>query len=134
MHTIGRHLLIELHGCPAALLNHVEHVQAALYRAAREAGVTLLEAVVHKFHPHGVTALALLSESHLSIHTWPEYGYAAADVFTCGRAADPGSACRSLVSAFEAKRHVVREIPRGEVEDEPPDVMACRCSDLLFVP
>jgi S-adenosylmethionine decarboxylase len=69
--------------------------------------------VSHKFHPQGVTALGLLSESHISIHTWPEHGYAAADVFTCGDRANPQRACNYLLKAFEATRHSLTKLVRG---------------------
>jgi S-adenosylmethionine decarboxylase len=69
--------------------------------------------VTHQFEPHGVTALGLLAESHISIHTWPEYGYAACDVFTCGQTANPQQACQYLVCVFRAARHSLTKMVRG---------------------
>ena len=85
------------------LLDDEEFVKKALTEAASAAGATLLNLVSHKFEPQGVTALALLAESHISIHTYPEYGYAAVDAFTCGEHTNPESACRSLKDSFESK-------------------------------
>ena len=75
--------------------------------------VTLLKLSSHQFHPQGVTAVGLLAESHLSIHTWPEHGYAAVDVFTCGEEARPQQACDYLVKRFAARRHSLVVLPRG---------------------
>ena len=77
---------------------------------------TLLQLVSHQFEPQGVTALALLAESHMSIHTWPENGYAAIDVFTCGRTATPEAACAFLVEQFGAARHRLKVLSRGAAE------------------
>jgi S-adenosylmethionine decarboxylase len=84
--------------------------------ASRQGMATLLNLISHKFHPQGVTALALLAESHISIHTWPENGYAAVDVFTCGQG-DPRRACEFLVKQFQAQNHSLRILPRGEFKD-----------------
>ena len=69
--------------------------------------------VSHHFHPQGVTALGLIAESHVAIHTWPEYRYAAIDVFTCGRRANAEKACRYLISALKAERHSLKTLTRG---------------------
>ncbi len=98
--------MLELTGCPAELLDDLAAVEAAV-RAAADAGMsTLLKVTSHRFEPSGVTVLGLLAESHISVHTWPEEGYAAADVFTCGETAQPKQACQTLakmLSATDAK-------------------------------
>lgn len=111
--TVGRHCMVELHGCPHRLLDDAEFVARALREAARAGNATLLNEVSHRFEPHGITALALLSESHLSIHTWPEFGFAAADAFTCGLKAQPEEICRYLVEAFQARHHTLVKLVRG---------------------
>jgi S-adenosylmethionine decarboxylase len=98
-------------------LNDERFVRQTLRRAVRESGATLISEVSHSFDPHGVTALGLLAESHISIHTWPEYAYAAVDVFTCGQRAVPEKACRYLVQAFRAGRHRLRRLARGPAAD-----------------
>lgn len=109
---VGIHCILELYDCPANLLNDVEFIKDSLRRAAQEAGATLLGDLAHQFDPQGVTALALLAESHISMHTWPENGYAAVDVFTCGHHTDPEIACRFLVQAFQAGQHGYCKLPR----------------------
>jgi S-adenosylmethionine decarboxylase len=111
--TIGYHCILELNGCPAELLDDRDFVLEAVREAAIAADLTLLGEVSHGFTPQGVTALALLSESHISVHTWPELGYAAADVFTCGEHANPREACEHLARRFQASEQEVRVIPRG---------------------
>lgn len=101
MQQEGRHWLIELTGCTPSLLDDAAHVRRAMVAAAREAGATVVGELVHAFQPQGVTGLLLLAESHLSVHTWPERGYAAVDVYTCGDAR-PQVAARVLAQAFEA--------------------------------
>lgn len=111
--SIGSHCILELHDCPAAVLDDIDAIRNAIREAARRANSTLLQEVAHRFEPQGVTALGLLAESHISIHTWPELGYAAADVFTCGEEAEPERACKYLAEAMEAERFELRRLPRG---------------------
>lgn len=109
---VGIHCILELYECPAHLLDDEDLIRATLHEAAQQAQSTLLGEVTHRFHPQGVTALALLAESHISIHTWPELGYAAADVFTCGTHTTPVAACDHIVFALQSGRHVLSQIAR----------------------
>jgi S-adenosylmethionine decarboxylase len=109
----GVHFLLEIHGCPASRLDDVDFVQRSIETATQRAGLTVIKIVAHSFDPVGVTAIALLSESHLSIHSWPEKGYAAIDLFTCGTAAKPQLACDCLIELFEAESHSLQIIERG---------------------
>jgi len=117
--SVGSHLLLELYGCPTALLDNKTYVLKVVREAVSRAGCTLIGDLSHQFHPQGVTAIALLSESHISVHTWPELGYAAADAFTCGDVAQPEKACEWLIDALQAKTHSLRRLARG-VEISPP--------------
>jgi S-adenosylmethionine decarboxylase len=130
---IGTHCILEIYGCAKHLLNDVEFIKHALREAAEEAQSTLLAQVEYKFDPHGVTALVLLAESHISIHTWPENGYAAVDVFTCGQHTRPEQACQYLIDAFQAQDHTLMTLarrtalePKTEVPQERPLVGAGR--------
>lgn len=84
METRGRHLLIEFRGCTAPLLNDPDGLQALMERAAVAARATIVNSVFHTFSPQGVTGVVVVEESHFSVHTWPEHGYVAVDVYTCG--------------------------------------------------
>lgn len=110
--TVGKHCILELYDCDCARLDDEQVVRAAITNAALRAGATLLNLISHRFEPHGVTGLALLAESHISIHSWPESGYAAVDVFTCGDHTMPESACRVLVEEFGARHHTLRSFRR----------------------
>ena len=110
---VGTHCILELHGCSYDRLNDVLFVREAIERAAKQGLATLLKLTSQQFYPQGVTAIGLLAESHLSIHTRPEHGYAAVDIFTCGETAEPTRACASLVEQFEARRHALQVLPRG---------------------
>jgi S-adenosylmethionine decarboxylase len=112
--TVGTHCVLELYGCPGELLNDPVTIREALRNAAETARSTLLAEVLHPFEPQGVTALALLAESHISIHTWPEHGYAAIDVFTCGEHTRPEQACEHLARALHARKFNLRKLPRGQ--------------------
>jgi len=122
--SIGSHCVLEIYDSPAALLDDPNAVVQALHSAAKAAKATLLQTTHHRFEPHGVTALALLAESHISVHTWPERGYAACDVFTCGTQTLPEAACMALVQAFESPRYSLRRFARGE--DMPAHATALR--------
>ncbi len=108
----GTHLIIDLHG--AERLADIEHIEATLRRCVDAARATLLHIHLHRFQPSGgVSGVAVLAESHISIHTWPEVGYAALDVFMCG-SADPDACVPVLKAAFSAKRVGVSELLRGQ--------------------
>ena len=123
MEAIGRHLLLELKDCNRELLSDLSFLRNTLLSAAREAGATIMGDSFHVFEPYGgVSGVVIIAESHLSIHTWPEYGYAAVDIFTCGNALHPERAVDLLVNALEAKSTSTLELERGilESEDEAP--------------
>ncbi len=109
----NKHCILELHGCPSDRLNDLTFIGEAIQAASREGYFTLLEFTTHQFHPQGATAIALLAESHLAIHTWPESQYAAVDIFTCGPQARPDEACQFLIDRFGAQEHVVLRMHRG---------------------
>ena len=111
--VVGKHYILELYGCAPELLNDADYVREGVVGAARAAGLTLLDLVSHHFAPQGVTAVGLLAESHLSIHTWPEHELAAADLFSCGKEATPNLACDYLIEYFRARDHTLRVLTRG---------------------
>lgn len=108
----GRHLLADLHGCRG--LDDVALVEAALRAGAEAAGATVLDIRLHGFGPgQGVTGVALLAESHISIHSWPEHGYAAIDIFLCGRRHDLGAALSAIAERLDAAEVRETMIARG---------------------
>ena len=111
VHCAGVHLIVDLHG--AERLDDIEHIEATLRRCVEAARATLLHIHVHHFQPNGVSGVAVLAESHISIHTWPDAGYAALDVFMCG-SADPDACVPVLREAFCARRVAVNELLRGQ--------------------
>lgn len=106
----GVHLIIDLHG--AERLDDQDHIEEAMRRCVVAAGATLLHLHLHRFSPEGVSGVAVLAESHISVHTWPENGYAAFDVFMCGDAR-PEACVPVLQEAFGAERVEVTELLRG---------------------
>ncbi|KHE94054.1 MAG: adenosylmethionine decarboxylase [Candidatus Scalindua rubra] len=113
MEAYGRHLLLEMWDCNRYILNDPEKITQIMCTAANDAGATVVKSIYHEFNPPGITAVAILSESHISVHTWPIEGYVAVDVFTCGTVADPQLAIKSLLEGFEPKEHTSVEIKRG---------------------
>ena len=109
---VGKHCILELYGCNSIKLNDEAFLRTILTNAAKESGATLLNLITHKFKPQGVTGLVLLAESHISIHTWPESGYAAADVFTCGDHTMPERACAKLISELAAQKYSMKRLRR----------------------
>jgi S-adenosylmethionine decarboxylase len=118
MQAVGRHLILEMWGCTN--LNSVETAERALREMVVALDVTLLDLKVYPFSPVGITGVAIVSESHLVIHTWPEYGYAAVDVFTCGAPRDPERAVAVLRRHYAPEHVTVMEINRGQL-DLPPE-------------
>ena len=112
----GKHCILELYECNSLKLNDELFVRASLINASKDANSKLLNMITHKFQPQGVTGLALLAESHISIHTWPENQYAAIDVFTCGSHTTPESACEVFIKDFEAQKNVLKTFFRERSE------------------
>jgi len=113
MKPLGRHVLAEIYGCEFDILNDIKKVETIMVNAALEAGAEVREFVFHKFSPQGVSGVVVISESHLAIHTWPELGYAAVDVFTCGDKVNPWDACNYLTECFCATHMAAKETERG---------------------
>jgi S-adenosylmethionine decarboxylase len=113
LNALGRHLLLELFDCDVDAISNLESVKGALIEAAKRAQATIVDVVFHEFNPFGVSGVVVIAESHLSIHTWPEYRYCAVDVFSCGDVLQPEIAVSYLVDAFGAARTSVVEMQRG---------------------
>lgn len=113
MNALGRHLLVELHDCDKGALNDLGFLRKVMVDAAIDCGAVVLGESFHHFSPQGVSGVVIIAESHLSIHTWPEYGYAAVDVFTCGTTVQPEKAAEVLIEKLGSKNHSLMEIPRG---------------------
>ncbi|GHA68450.1 hypothetical protein GCM10009007_06480 [Formosimonas limnophila] len=129
MHTsthaaTGQHLLLDLYGCDAALLSSLEQLTLLIKNAAHRANATIINSHFHHFgHQLGVTGVLLLKESHMSIHTWPEHGYAAIDIFMCGDA-EVDQAKTYLLAAFKPDQHTSQKINRGLYSNVFPPVPA----------
>ena len=110
----SKHFLLELYRCDYEKLNDESFLRCTLNNAAKLANATVLNLISNKFEPQGVTAIALLAESHLSIHTWPEKKYSAVDIFTCGQNMKPDISCKYLIEALMAEEHLLRVIDRNQ--------------------
>ncbi len=115
--TLGRHLLAEFYECDCETLDDVVLVENTMKRGALISGATIVDSSFHRFLPHGISGVVVVSESHLTIHTWPEFGYAAVDVFTCGDHVDPWKAFDFIKKAFKAGRATTDEIRRGKYSE-----------------
>jgi len=113
LHALGTHLLVELKDSNSKILNDIKKVQEILISAARQAKATIVEISFHKFSPFGISGVVVIAESHLTIHTWPEYGFAAVDIFTCGDLLKPEVAASYLIEKFQSKNPSMVEIKRG---------------------
>lgn len=111
--ALGTHIIVELSDCNPAILSDVDQVSNILIAAAKEAKAEILQTAFHRFSPQGVSGVVVIAESHLSIHTWPEYGYAAMDIYTCGDRTDPWKACYYAAAEFQAKKMLTTEVRRG---------------------
>ena len=109
---MGKHYLLNLYGCEFDILNNEVYLRNLIKLAAETTGATVLQTISHKFDPYGVTALCLLSESHISIHTWPEKGMAVCDVFTCGDTATPEDGVEYMKEQLKATDIVSHEFVR----------------------
>ena len=117
MHALGRHVLLELRDCDPQVLNDLNFLKRCLIETAEQIGATVLGESFSQFSPQGVSGVVIISESHLCIHTWPEYGYAAVDVFTCGQTVDPVQAVKLIVEKLGSKDSSFTEIKRGVLQN-----------------
>ena len=116
MHALGRHILAEIYGCDSEILNNKISIEKIMVESALKAGAEVREVIFHKFSPQGISGVVIISESHLTIHTWPELGYAAVDIFTCGDKINPWDACNYMTELFKAKNMTATEVKRGIFE------------------
>lgn len=117
METKGVHFILELSGCNPDTINDLEKVKDILTKAADKANAEIVKVVFHRFSPQGVSGVVVISESHLSVHTWPEHSYAALDIYTCGLKTMPQKACDYIIDQFEAKDVFITKLSRGEFEN-----------------
>ncbi len=113
MNALGKHILLELKDCDREVLNDLAFLKSTLIEAAEKCGATIMGVCFHAYSPQGVSGVVTIAESHLFIHTWPEYGYAAADIFTCGTSVQPEIAADILVRNLKSANYSVIEIQRG---------------------
>lgn len=123
MNALGRHILAEIYGCNPEILNDRDVIERIMVDSTLAAGAEIREVAFHKFSPMGVSGVVVISESHLTIHTWPEFGYAAVDVFTCGDRINPWDACNYMTERFNASHITATEVKRGLFE-QPVSVKA----------
>lgn len=113
---LGRHILVEFYNCDKNILNDHALIEKYMNEAATKANATIVQSVFHLFNPWGVSGAVVIQESHLTIHTWPEYGYAAVDLFTCGDSVDPWIAFDYLQEVLKSEKSETTEVPRGLVD------------------
>ena len=134
---LGTQLIVELSNCDPAILNDVELIKEAMEDAATIAGAHIVKSVFHNFNPVGISGVVVIAESHLAIHTWPEYGFASVDVFTCGETVSPHRAMIYLKSALGATELKYAEISRGNlsgntiVKDTPFTIIRNELSQII---
>jgi len=113
METLGRHFLLDLKECSSELLDNLDFVKQVLYSAVDEAGWPVVGESFHAFQPQGLSGVVLINGAHLCIHTWPEYAYAAIDIFVHGDSFQPGDVAGSIVEKLESKNPAMVELKRG---------------------
>ena len=113
MQALGRQILVELYNCDADILKNRDLIDAAMNEAVIRSKATVVTSTFHTFSPFGVSGVVVIAESHVAIHTWPEYGYAAVDIFTCGENIDPWVIHDYLKESFRSQNTSAMEIKRG---------------------
>jgi len=117
MHSQGTHIILDCFDCDFSILNDKEYLERELVSAALMAGAEVREVTFHKFAPQGVSGVVIISESHLSIHTYPEHGYAAIDIFTCGDKMRTDFAVEYILFHLNCKNYKIQILKRGEIYD-----------------
>lgn len=113
---LGQHVLAEFFECDPNILNNPGKIESLMVEAALECGATVVQKCFHMFNPYGVSGVVIIAESHFAIHTWPELGYAAVDLFTCGDKCDPKVSYEYLKKTFNSQNASFTELKRGIVD------------------
>lgn len=113
MEALGRQILVEFYDCKETNINDVEYIESSLIKATKASNATIISHNFHKFSPYGVSGVVVIAESHVAIHTWPEYNYAAVDIFTCGDTIDPWVIQEHLKEYLDSKNVSSMEMKRG---------------------
>jgi S-adenosylmethionine decarboxylase proenzyme len=111
--ALGVQIIADMYGCDPALLDDEDSIRRHMIEAAQRCGATVVSACFHHFSPHGVSGVVVIAESHLAIHTWPEHGYVALDLFTCGDSLNPEACFSYLRDAFHSQQQTINTILRG---------------------
>jgi len=119
MQALGRQILVEFYDCDKDILTDEKYIAKAMVEACEVGKATVVAHTFHSFSPFGVSGVVVIAESHVAIHTWPEYGYAAVDIFTCGDTIEPWLLFNFLKNAFRSQKASNMEIKRGLFETEP---------------
>ena len=123
MKILGRHLIVEYADCNNNVLDDIALLEEYMKESVRQAGATIVKSVFHRYNPQGVSGVVVIAESHISIHTWPEYGYASVDFFTCGESVDPYKAFEYMKEKLQSQKPHVFELKRG-IPSETDEVIA----------
>ena len=118
MNALGRHILAEYYECEVEILNNLELLERSMREAVLKSGATIIDSTFHRFSPHGVSGVVVIAESHMALHTWPEYAYAAVDFFTCGDRVDPWKAFDHMKQELESSKNSTKEVKRGLLSAE----------------
>lgn len=118
MKSLGKHLIVELYDCNNKILNDVREVERVMVDAAKKARAHIVDVIFHSYNPQGVSGVVVIAESHLAIHTWPEYAFASVDIYTCGEEIDPWVACEYIESKLKARNSTTLEMKRGVIRNK----------------
>lgn len=113
MEALGRQILVEFYDCDSSAINDVDYIEQSMLDTTKKSNATIISHNFHKFSPYGISGVIVIAESHVTIHTWPEYNYAAVDIFTCGDTIDPWIIQESLKEALSSKNISSMEMKRG---------------------
>ena len=113
MNALGRHILAEYYSCDISTLDTISLLEDCMRDAVLASGATIIDTKFHHFSPYGVSGVIVIAESHMAIHTWPEYGYAAIDFFTCGDRVDPWKAFDHMKQVLKPQTYSTKELKRG---------------------
>ena len=118
MNSLGRHILADYYSCDIRTLDNIILLEDCMREAVLASGATIIDAKFHQFSPYGISGVIVIAESHMAIHTWPEYSYAAIDFFTCGNRVDPWKAFDHMKQILKPLTHSTKELKRGLLTPE----------------
>ncbi len=124
--VLGYNIFADMYGCDANLLDSIKYLRRLLKGAADTGNMHIVKVFFHRYYPQGITGLVIVKESHIALHTWPEYAFASVDIFLCGNNSDPYKTLKHIENGLKPSKIIIKSVERGVIHEGIKEVMGNR--------